>query len=170
MLDEDNLTPGVYTDDSEMVFKTTERQLLDHHFGFFITGVIVEMPSSPVLFPESATGIASADAGATAFASGRAASTASPSTPQPRDMTLSTTQGATVRSTTGDREALFVARALIEAGVPFEQTPEGIFFEEIPPGVSIGPLPPGVSLERFQLDEPDAVGSMTADEDTPATL
>ena len=75
-----------------------------------------------------------------------------------------------VGSTTGDTEALVVARALIEAGVPFEVTPEGIFFEEIPPGVSIGQLPPGASLQRFELNEPDAVGSMPANENATTSL
>ena len=42
-----------------------------------------------------------------------------------------------------------IARRLLSAGVPFEETEDGICFSEVPPGVDIEPLPNGPTLSDF---------------------
>ena len=104
-------------------------RLQDRHWGFFLGGIHVDQKTDT-----------------------RIQKSCTNTTGTPTCKILHFIPVRTFRVNGEDEESEIVALALLRAGVPFTQTPDGVLFKPIPIGISVEPLPPGVDLEDFAYE------------------
>ena len=105
-------------------------RLQDRHWGFFLGGVYVDRKTDT-----------------------RVQKSCTNTTGIPTCKILHFVPVRSFRVNAEDEESELVALALLQAGVPFSQTPDGVLFKRVPIGIPVGPLPPGVDLEDFAYEE-----------------